>query len=210
MYRLALLIIMFLTTQLETQAQANYEKGMQKALTLWGENKPEEAVNLFERIASAEKDNWLPSYYAAQVLIIDGFSKLKETEKLDAQLKRAQNFINDATAISKENSEIIVMQAMLHTVYVSSDGVKYGMTLAPKVAQLYEQAYKLDPKNPRVTLNRAEWNMGSAKYFGQDTKPFCVEFEKALKLFANFKPETAFHPNWGQDRAEDVLKSCKE
>ncbi|WP_299887690.1 hypothetical protein [uncultured Lacinutrix sp.] len=210
MYRLALLIVMFLSTQLETQAQSNYEKGMQKALTLWGENKPDDAVNLFERIASAEQDNWLPPYYAAQVLIIDGFTKLKDAEKLDAQLKRAQDFINDATAISKENSEILVMQALLHTVYVSSDGAKYGMTLAPKVAQLYEKAYKLNPNNPRVVLNRAEWNIGSARYFGQDTKPFCKEFDKALKLFANFKPETAFHPNWGQDRAEEASKSCKE
>lgn len=208
MYRLALLIIMMITSNLNAQTESKYETGMLKAFSLWEEQKTEEAVNLFERISSAENENWLPSYYAAQVLILDGFTKLQDSEKLDAQLKRAQNFINDAKTNSKENAEILVMQALLHTVYVASDGAKYGMTLAPKVAQLYEQAYKLDSKNPRVVLNRAEWNLGSARYFGQDTKPFCNEFNKALELFVNFKPESKFHPNWGKERAEQMIKSC--
>ncbi|APX99776.1 hypothetical protein [Lacinutrix venerupis] len=208
MYRLALLVIMMITSNLNAQTESKYETGMLKAFSLWEEQKTEEAVNLFERISSAENENWLPSYYAAQVLILDGFTKLQDSEKLDAQLKRAQNFINDAKTNSKENVEILVMQALLHTVYVASDGAKYGMTLAPKVAQLYEQAYKLDSKNPRVVLNRAEWNIGSARYFGQDTKPFCNEFNKALELFVNFKPESKFHPNWGKERAEQMIKSC--
>lgn len=211
MYRLTLIIITLITSHVEAQIeQTQYQTGMEKAFALWQENKTEDAVNLFERIASAEKENWLPSYYAAQVLIIDGFSKLQDAKKLDAQLLRAQDFINNATTISKDNPEILVMQAMKHTVYVASDGAKYGMVLAPKVSQLYEKAYKLDAKNPRVTLNRAEWNIGSAKYFGQDTKPFCKEFDKALELFVNFKPESKFHPNWGKERIEEMIASCKE
>lgn len=189
-------------------AQSNYEKGMNKAFELWGTN-PVEASNLFERIAAAEKDNWLPPYYAAQVLIIQGF-EIKDKDKLDSQLKKAQGLINDATAISKDNPEIIILQALLHTVWVAYDGATYGMTLAPKVAALYEQAAKIDPNNPRVILNKAEWGMGSANFFGQDTAPFCKDIERALELFANFKPETSFHPNWGKERAEQVMASCKQ
>ncbi|MCK0109254.1 hypothetical protein MWU58_08115 [Flavobacteriaceae bacterium S0825] len=189
-------------------AQSNYEKGMNKAFELWGTN-PVEASNLFERIAAAEKDNWLPPYYAAQVLIIQGF-EIKDKDKLDSQLKKAQGLINDATAISKGNPEIIILQALLHTVWVAYDGATYGMTLAPKVAALYEQAAKIDPNNPRVILNKAEWGMGSARFFGQDTTPFCKDIERALELFANFKPETPFHPNWGKERAEEVLASCRK
>ena len=51
-------------------AQTNYEKGMQKAFDLWTQNKPTEAANMFERIAKAEPDNWLPPYYAAQINIL--------------------------------------------------------------------------------------------------------------------------------------------
>ncbi|WP_055448395.1 hypothetical protein [Lacinutrix mariniflava] len=212
MYRLALIIIMLVTSQVQAQTptESKYQTSMQKAMALWQENKTEDAVNLFERIASAEQDNWLPSYYAAQVLILDGFTIMQDTKKLNAQLLRAQDFINDATTNSKNNPEILVMQAILYTVYVASDGAKYGMTMAPKVEQFYMKAQKLDPANPRVVLNKAEWNMGSARYFGQDTKPFCKEFDKALELFVNFKPESEFHPNWGKERAEAMIQSCKK
>lgn len=190
-------------------AQTNYEKGMQKAFKLWGSNKPIEAVNLFERIAKAESDNWLPLYYAAQINIVTSFGE-KDEEKLSAQLKKAQNFINDATAISKDNPEILVLQALLHTAWVAYDGATYGMKLSGKVVELYAKAAKIAPKNPRVVFSKAEWDMGAAKFFGQDTAPFCKDIERSLQLFANFKPETPFHPNWGKERAEQVLKSCKK
>lgn len=217
MYRLVFLIIMSLTTQLETQAQepsvvpTHYEKGMEKAFALWQENKISDATNVFERISSAETENWLPSYYAAQVLILDAFTKLKDTDALNAQLKRAQDFVNDATSISKQNPEIMAMQALLHTVYVASDGRKYGMILAPKVSQIYADALKLAPDNPRVVYMKAEWDMGSAIYFGQEVTPFCKDLKAALNLFANFKPKSKFHPNWGKERVLKIIdESCKE
>ncbi|MEZ4796734.1 MAG: hypothetical protein R2785_06155 [Flavobacteriaceae bacterium] len=205
MQKLALLIA-FIISGIVT-AQSNYEKGMQKAFELWGTN-PIEASNLFERIAAAETDNWLPPYYAAQVLILQSFNE-KDKDKLDSQLKKAQDLINDATAISKNNSEILVLQAMKHTAYVAFDGATYGMQLSPKIAALYAQALQIDPENPRVILSKAEWDMGSARFFGQDTTPFCKDIERAIELFANFKPETPFHPTWGKERAEQVLSSCK-
>lgn len=190
-------------------AQTNYEKGMQKAFELWGANKPTEASNMFERIAAAESDNWLPLYYAAQVNIMYSFGE-KDEKLLSAKLKKAQNLINDATAISKNNPEILVLQALLHTAWVAFDGATYGMTLSGKVVELYTKAAQIAPKNPRVVYCRAEWDMGGAKYFGQDTAPFCKDIERSLELFTNFKPETPFSPNWGKERAEEILESCKE
>ena len=205
MQKLALIIALIITQLVGAQSQ--YEKGMQKAFELWGTN-PTEASNLFERIANAETDNWLPAYYAAQVNVLQAFS-VKDKEKLSALLDKAQDLVNDATAISKNNPEIIVLQAMLHTAWIASDGMTYGPSLSPKVAQLYGQALQIAPQNPRVVLSKAEWDMGSAQFFGQDTTPFCKDIEKSLELFATFKPESPFHPNWGKDRAEQVLASCK-
>ncbi len=187
--------------------QTHYEKGMQKAFELWGSNQPTEASNLFELIAKAEPDNWLPAYYAAQINVINSFGE-RDEDKLSAKLKRAQDLINDATAISKENPEIMVLQALLHTAWVAFDGATYGMTLSGKVVELYTKAKIVAPGNPRVVYCKAEWDMGGAKYFGQDTAPFCKDIERAIELFANFKPETPFHPNWGNDRAEQILESC--
>ncbi|XMO87040.1 hypothetical protein AAFN75_01835 [Algibacter sp. AS12] len=190
-------------------AQANYEKGMQKAFDLWAQNQPAEASNLFERIAHAEPDNWLPPYYAAQINILYSFGE-KNEDVLTAKLKKAQNLINDATAISKDNPEILVLQALLHTVWVTFDGATYGMTLSGKVVELYTKAKLLDPRNPRAVYCKAEWDMGGAKYFGQDTTPFCKDLKHATELFVNFKPETTYHPNWGADRAKMLLDDCEK
>jgi hypothetical protein len=203
------IIIVALLVSALTTAQTNYEQGMQKAFELWGSNNPTEASNLFERIAKAEPDNWLPLYYAAQINIVRSFGE-KNEEKLSAQLKKAQNLINDATVISKDNPEILVLQALLHTAWVAFDGATYGMTLSGKVVELYTKAEMLAPNNPRVVYCKAEWHIGSAKYFGQDTQPFCKDLEHALELFTNFKPETPFSPNWGKERAEMLWQSCKE
>jgi hypothetical protein len=206
MQKLAIILVLFITHLLS--AQTNYEKGMQKAFELWGTN-PTEASNLFERIATAEPDNWLPSYYAAQINIVSSFGE-KDKEKLTAQLGKAQDLLDVSKTISKNNSEILVMEAMLNTAWVAYDGATYGMTLSGKITALYAQAEQIAPQNPRVVLNKADWEMGSARFFGQDTAPFCKDVERALELFANFKPETSFHPKWGKNRAEQILESCKK
>jgi len=190
-------------------AQDQYTKGMEKAFELWSENKPVEASNLFERIATVEMDNWLPSYYVSQINTLISFGE-KDKEKLSRQLEKAQEFVDLAKAISPDNPEILVQQAMIHTAWVAFDGATYGMTLSGKVAALYKKALQLSADNPRVVFSKAEWDMGSARFFGQDTTPYCKDVEHSLELFTNFKPETPFHPNWGKERAEAILENCEK
>jgi hypothetical protein len=192
-----------------TFAQDQYTTGMQKAFQLWGEGKTADASNMFERIASAEMDNWLPYYYVAQINTIVSFGE-KDKEKLTQQLEKAQEYIDLAKAISPENPEIMVQEAMTNTAWIAFDGATYGMTLSGKVVALYAQAAQMAPDNPRVVFSKAEWDMGSAAYFGQDTAPYCKDVERSLELFANFKAESEFHPNWGQDRAEATSENCKK
>lgn len=200
-------IALFLVSSI-TFAQDQYTKGMQKAMQLWGEGKSMEASNMFERIASVEIDNWLPHYYVAQVNTVAAFGE-KDKGEMEKQLEKAQEFIDLAKAISPDNAEILVQQAMTYTAWIASDGATYGMTLSGKVVALYQKATQLEPDNPRVVFSKAEWDMGTAKYFGQDTTPYCKNVERSLELFANFKPESEFHPNWGKDRAEATVESCK-
>lgn len=188
-------------------AQDQYTKGMQKAFQLWGEGKSAEASNMFERIANAEMDNWLPFYYVSLINTVSSFGE-KDKEKLTQQLEKAQEFIDIAKTISPDNSDIIVQQALVHTAWIAFDGATYGMTLSGKVTALYSKAEQLAPDNPRVILSKAEWNIGSAQYFGQDITPYCKDVERSLELFANFKPDTEFHPQGGEDRAEAILKNC--
>lgn len=201
-----ILILSFVITT-TTIAQDAYAKGMQTAFSHWKEGNTAEASNMFERISAAEMDNWLPYYYVAQINTIASFGE-KDVDKLKRNLDKAQEFVDLAKAISPNNPEIMVQQAMVYTAWIASDGAAYGMTLSGKVAALYAKAIELAPQNPRVVFSKAEWDMGSAKYFGKDTAPYCADVARSLELFATFKPESAFHPSWGQKRAEEVLATC--
>ena len=188
-------------------AQDRYTKGMEKAFELWKDQKIMEASNLFERIATAEPDNWIPYYYASQVNTVASFGE-KDEAKLSKQLEKAREFLDVAKAISPDNPEILVQEALINTAWIAFDGATYGMTMSQKNVQLYQKALELDPNNPRVVFSKAEWDMGAARYFGKDTAPYCKDVERALELFATFKSETPFYPTMGKERAEEILENC--
>ena len=206
--KIVVILVLSLVSRQAT-AQTNFEKGMSKAFELWEAGKWDDAENMFERISKAEEEEWLPNYYIAQMNSLKSWNEKDETV-LKAQLKKAQEHLDIAMARSEDNAELLVMQAQVYTNWVAFDGATYGMKYAGKVAELYAKAVKLDPTNPRAAYCKADWGMGSAKYFGQDTEPFCKEIEASLELFDTFKPESDFHPNCGRERAEQVLAECKE
>lgn len=206
MQKLIIIAVLFVTSIVT--AQSNYQKGMQQAFQLWKQNKPIEASNLFVRISKAETDNWLPSYYAAQINITKSFVE-KDKNKLTTQLNLAQELLDVATSISKDNPEIMVLQALLYTVWVAYDGRTYGMKYSGKITEIYSRVLVMEPNNPRIVYNKAQWDIGSARFFGNETSPFCKDLEKSIELFAKFVPKSPFHPNWGKDQAEQAVKKCK-
>ena len=201
------LIVGFTSYQIE--AQTNFEKGMAKAFELWQTDKWDEAENMFERIAKAESKEWLPNYYIAQINSLKSWNEKDETV-LKAQLDKAQEHIDLAMTKNEDNAELLIMQAQVLTNWVAFDGMTYGMKYGAKITELYTKALELEPKNPRAAFCKAEWEMGSAKYFGKDTAPYCKEIEASIELFDTFKPESDFYPNWGRERAVQVAESCKE
>ena len=207
MIRTLTLAILFVCSSLTAQSQ--YEQGMNKAFELWGQKKNTEASALFERIASAEKSNWLPSYYVALINTIEAF-QTKDRDKVAALLGKAQTAEDQAAAIAPDNAEVMVMQAMIYTAWITADPMTNGMKLSGKVNEIYNKALIVAPDNPRVVFSKAEFDMGSAAYFGNDTKPMCAQVEKAIGLFATFKPESKYHPRWGLDRAQEALAQCKK
>jgi len=190
-------------------AQTTYDKGMLKAFDLWEQNKTQEASQLFERISKAEKENWLPSYYVAIIEILDAFS-IKDEVKLNSKLEKAQTFLNIAKSISPNNPEIIIREALLNTAYINFDGQKYGMTLSGKNNGFYKKALQIAPNNPRVILAKAEWDMGTAKFFGKSTKPYCNQIEKAILLFEKEGDLPKYYPRKETERALKSLEECKK
>ncbi|WP_366068941.1 hypothetical protein [Flavobacterium sp.] len=190
-------------------AQMQYEQGMGKALGLWREGKTEEASALFERIASAEKNNWLPNYYVGLVNATAAFNPAYK-DKIPAMIDKAQLAIDKATAISANNPEIMVLQALLYTALIVQDPMTNGMKYSSKVMEQYYKAQVIASENPRVVFGKAAFEINGAKWTGADVKKLCKEVERSIDLFAKFKPETTFSPSWGLDRAQETLKNCSK
>lgn len=200
---IALLVVSVLS------AQTTYEKSMQEALGLWKQNRPTEAIAIFERIALVEQDNWLPNYYIALINTVGAFQNANDKGKMKTLIEEAQKAQDKINTMALENPEVLVMQAMIHTASIVYDPMTNGQKLSGDIMYIYTKAYELAPNNPRVVSQKASFEMGMAAYFGQNTKPMCAELEKSLELFANFKPETPFHPSWGIESVERELAKCK-
>lgn len=188
-------------------AQGQFEQGMGKAFQLWGEGKNTEASAQFERIALAEKNSWLPNYYVALVNTTTAFNT-KDKEQINLLLTKAQNALDIELVKQQNNAELLVMQAMIHTAWIAFDPMTNGQKLSGKVMELYGKAQAIAPENPRVVFGKAEFEIGAAKFWKTDTKPMCEQIEKAIGLFATFKPETVFSPKWGLERAKAALTNC--
>jgi hypothetical protein len=191
-----------------SSAQGQFELGMGKAFQLWGEGKNTEASDMFERIATAEKTSWLPNYYVALVNTTASFA-IQDKTQVNALLAKAQNALDVELIKDQSNAELYIMQAMIYTAWVVADPMTNGMKYSAKVMEAYAKAKALEPNNPRAVFGEADYQLGGAKWTGVDTKPLCVQVDKAIELFATFKPQTPFSPKWGLDRALEAQKNCK-
>jgi hypothetical protein len=195
-------------TVIMVTAQGKFEQGMGKAFQLWGEGKNTEASAMFERIAVAEPTSWLPNYYVTLVNTTTAF-QTKDKEQMDLLLTKAQNALDVELIKTPNNAELIVLQAMIHTAWIAFDPMTNGAKLSGTVMELYSKAQAIAPENPRAVFGKAEFEIGAAQFWGTDTKPMCAQIDKAIGLFATFKPETPFSPKWGLERALEAQKKCK-
>lgn len=206
MTKIIFALVFFVLSNCTLSAQ-NYEQGMQKALGFWKEGKTTEAVALFERIAATENDKWIPNYYIGLIQILESF-KPENKGKMNDLLNNADEVIDLELSKNPENAEFLVLQALSKTALLASDPMTYGMSLSPQISGIYQKALALAPANPRVVLNKADFEMGGAQWTGADIKQICKQYEQAVELFSKFKDETPFYPNWGLDRAKAGVLKC--
>ncbi|MCV2483699.1 hypothetical protein OD917_02090 [Flavobacterium sp. SH_e] len=206
MTKIITVITLFICSLLSAQTQ--FEQGMNKAFGLWKEGKNTEASALFERIAGAEKNSYLPNYYVALINATAVFTE-KDKTKIDLLLTKAQDALDVELIKDQANSELYVMQALIYTGYVVADPMTNGMKYSAKVMEAYAKAKALDPNNPRAVFGEADYQLGGAKWTGVDTKPLCAQVDKSIELFNNFKPATPYSPKWGLERALEIQKTCK-
>ena len=168
-----------------------------------------ELANNFVRIGDAEKDKWLPYYYAAYSTISQAFSE-PDNSKKDAIADKASDYLTKAESIlGKDNSEINVIKSMIATAHMMVDPQSRFMTYGAKATEYIKKAEMLDSTNPRPVLLEAQNTFYTPEAFGGGKDAAKLLFEKANQLFESFKPETALSPVWGNQNVTYFLSQYK-
>lgn len=188
-----------------------YEKAMQKNLQAMGQAQDKEAMiqaaNGFERVANNEPGEWLPLYYAALTYINTSFLE-SGVEAKDAALDKATAFIERASAIAPEESEIVLLEGYQTMIKLSADPGNRGQSLSPKVMQLFGKAMQMNPENPRAYYLMAQMEFGTARFFGNGTEKACALVNKSLELFGKSSTEKTISPTWGEENAKELAQQC--
>ncbi|HNF71971.1 MAG TPA: hypothetical protein PLP34_06145, partial [Chitinophagaceae bacterium] len=166
------LSFLFLTLGVFAQSE-QYKKGMKNMLTKLNEakNDPaayEEAANGFNRIAEAEKTQWLPKYYSAFSMVMQAMFS-PEKDKVDAILDVADRMLSEISA-TKESDEVLCLQAFSKSTRISVDPMSRGMKYGTESAKLLAQAKALNPDNPRIYFLQGQSAYYTPEQFGGGKK----------------------------------------
>lgn len=173
-------------------------------------NNATELMNSFQRIAEAEKDQWLPYYYAAYLSALQGIMTTDNSKK-DAIADKAESLLAKAEEVlGKENSEMYVVESLIATTRMTADPQSRYMTFGPQIAAALGKAKELDPTNPRPFLIEAQNLFYTPEAFGGGKKAAQPLFEKAKALFENFKPESDLSPTWGRAALNYFLQNYQQ
>jgi hypothetical protein len=166
-----------------------------------------EVGNAFERIGEAEKTQWLPYYYAAYAQILHAFIK-NEPANNDAIADKADQLLGKAEAIQK-HSEISLLKAMSASIHMLVNPMQRWMDYGPKIQQFSQESMTMDPNNPRPHYFNGVSLKNTPEQFGGGCATAKPELQKAMELYATFKPASELHPNWGKEVTEKELEGCK-
>jgi len=153
-------------------------------------------ANTFERIGNAESKYWQPWYYAA---LCYGFmaSKTPDKSMIDPLTEKAEGYLEKATLLSKNNSEISALHGMIINLKILVDPPTRWQTYSPQSTALLETAKQQNPLNPRPYLIEARTKMFTPPAMGGGPDAARPIVEKALSNFKEFQPENSIAPVWG-------------
>jgi hypothetical protein len=162
----------------------------------------QQLANSFERIADAEKTQWLPYYYAAVSNVMQGYmlssGKTGGFASLTDPLSdKAEQLLNQAEALNKNSSEIWCVRKMIATLRLTADPMTRWQTYGPAAAESLAKAKQLDPENPRAYLLEGQDKFYTPEQFGGSKTEAKALFETALKKFDAQKPKSSIDPQWG-------------
>lgn len=205
-----IIIILAMLFAGQLMAQSKYESGMQKGLEQLAAAKSAEDMTVasafFERIADAEKDKWLPYYYAAYTNHLTGWMNPKADK--DKVAEKSKDLLSKAEALER-NAETYCMRQMIAIQQMTVDPMSRWQTYGTEASNALAEAKKMDAGNPRIYLLDGQTLMNTPEAFGGGKAVAKKLFEKAVELYGNFKPASPMHPVWGKEEAAKLLAACQ-
>lgn len=194
-----------------------YMKTMQDKITVMDTTRSTGALKdlsaSFERIGDAEKTQWLPYYYAALTQVNAAYmmsmGKQGMADVTDPMADKAEQLLNKAEALNKDNSEIYVVRKMIATLRMMADPMNRYMQYGPAAQEALETAKKLNPENPRVFLMEGQDKFYTPEQYGGSKEEAKKLFEQAQQEFDSYKPASDIDPNWGRNIVQYFLSQLK-
>ena len=164
-------------------------------------------ANSFERIANAEKTQWLPFYYAAlcNISMANMYFTMQQPDKIDPLMDKAEPMLNKAEELEKNNSEIFCLKKMFNTGKMMADPMSRFMIYGAAASEALEEAKKLNPENPRVYLQEGIDKYYTPEQYGGSKEEGKKLFQEAAKKMETFKPASSIHPSWGASQIKYFL-----
>jgi hypothetical protein len=165
-------------------------------------------ANNFERIATAEKNQWLAYYYAAFCQVNYGFLQ-QDKEKVDVIADKATDLINKADSLMPNNSEISCIKSMIASCHMMVNPMQRWQEYGAESSSNMEAAMKQDPSNPRPYYLKGQGLKYTPEQFGGGCATAKPALQTAMDKYVAFKPAGELYPNWGKTQVENLLKDCK-
>lgn len=162
----------------------------------------------FERIADAEKNQWLPYYYAAYTQCLYALFK-NDAPNNDGYADKVDALLAKADALAPNNSEISVIKSLTATLRMIVNPMQRYQQYGPAIEKALNDAKSQDPNNPRPYYVQGSNLRYTPEQFGGGCAPAKPILEEALKKYGSFKPASDLHPKWGQKQAEELVAGCK-
>lgn len=216
-------ILIFLSSCLMTGVFAQsekYVKAMEPKVAQLDSNNTaddwKDLANSFERIAEAEKTQWMPYYYASFANVMAGTLSLPQDGSFgdnsaiaDPYADKAESLLNKAEELSKDNSEIFCVRKMIHSLRMMGNAMARYMTEGAKASEALEKAKSLNENNPRVYILEGQDKFYTPEQFGGSKEEAKKLFEKANGVFQVTKPASSIEPQWGRGQVAYFLSQLK-
>ena len=214
MKKVYLLTIVLLATMAVTAQSEKYNGAMKKNLASMDTafSSPANlliAANNFERIAIAEKNQWLPYYYAAFCEVNYAFMQGADKDKIDGIADKATALIAVADSLSPKNSEISCVKSMIASAHLLVNPQQRWQQYGKESSSNLDAAIAQDASNPRPYFLKGQSLKYTPEQFGGGCKTAKPELETALDKYNTFKPASDISPTWGKEYVVKIIADCK-